>query len=399
MKKKLISAFLGCSVLAAALGTSAVEPPAPYRTKLPAVNAADYGNTAFADLYVETNAYGYVTHAEVKATSHPELGEACVEAIRQWRYSPARENGQPVAAKFIQPIHFNDGLITTAVAKPASRQAKATHREAPALPDALKHITGSIVVAVQLDDKGQITSVAIDSATHEELAPYCEGAVRQWKFEPALTDGQAVPATVHVPFRFIGDPLEPAGVSKASTPEDRELSPLRQPWPRLPEALATAAGEAEIAFVVDPSGYVSQPEIKSSTHAQLAEIARQTVLNWKYRPAVKDGQPVAVKVLQPFRFNGGVILTESRAKVDKLPAARLTPQPDLPEALRHIPGYVTVLFGLDAGANVLSVETKDASLSELELPTLAAARNWKFRPALKDGLPTASKVSVSFLFK
>lgn len=390
-----------CSLLllaSAAWATAATEAPAPYRTKLPAINATDYGTAAFADLYVETNAYGYVTHAEIKETSNPELGRACLEAIRQWRYSPARENGQPVASKFIQPIHFAEGVISTAAEKPASQRPKATHRVAPELPDSLRGITGNAVVALQLDAEGKITSLAIDSSTHEELNSYCEAAVRQWEFTPQIVNGKAVPATIQVPFRFNGDPLQAEMVEHAITLADRDLKPLRQPSPTIPATLADQAGEAEIAFIVDDHGYVAQPEIKSSTQPELAELARQTVLSWKYRPAVKDGQAVAVKVVQPFRFNGGMVVTESKALVDKLPVARRTTQPDVPESLRNIPGYVNVQFTLDSGGNVTAVESKDASLSELEAPALAAAKNWKFKPAMKDGQPTGSKVVVSFVF-
>lgn len=398
MKKTILSAFLLLSAVCSAWA-AATEPPAPFRTKIPAFNATEYGSAAFADLYVETNAYGYVTHAEVKETSHPALGQACLDAIRQWRYSPARENGQPVPAKFIQPIHFTEGVITTATEKPTSRQPKATHRVAPELPEALRGITGDTVVALQLDSAGKITSLAINSTTHEELNAYCEAAVRQWEFAPAMVDGQAVPATVHIPFRFKGDPMKAETIAQAITLDDRDLKPLRQPSPAIPAALEKAAGEAEIAFLVDEHGFVTQPEVKSATQAEFGAIAREAVLNWKYRPAIKDGQPVAVKVIQPFRFNGGMVLTESKQAIDKLPVARRTPQPVLPESLAGISGHVNVLFNIDTEGNVTSVEATDASLSELEAPSLEAAKNWKFKPALKGGTPTASKVSVAFVFK
>ena len=396
MKQTILCATL---LLASTVwAVAATEAPVPYRTRIPAIDAARFGDAAFADLYVEINAYGYVTHAEVKETSHPELGRACLEAIRQWRYAPARENGQPVAAKFIQPIRFRDGMISTAAEKPTSQQPTASHRVAPELPESLRGITGGAVIALQLDTEGRITSMTVDSSTHEELNSYCEAAVRRWEFTPRIVAGKAVPATLHVPFQFTGDPLKTEVEAKAITMDDRELKPLRQPSPTIPAALAATIGEAEIAFVVDPHGYVTQPEIKSSTQPELAELARQAVLGWKYRPALKDGQPVAVKVIQPFRFNGGMVVTETKARVDRLPVARRTAQPEVPEALRGIPGYVNVQFTLDDQGNITAIETKDASLAELEAPTLEAAKTWKFKPAMKDGQPTGSKVVVSFVF-
>ncbi len=399
-QKSILSAFLLLACTGAAWAAALIEAPSPARTKMPAVNPADYGDTATVNLLVETNAYGYVTAAEVKDASHPALGQACVEAIRQWRYSPAREYGQPVPAKFIQPFRFSDGLITTTatVDKPASKAPKATHRVAPELPQDLRAITGSAIVSVGLDAEGKIVSVAIDDSTHEELNSYCEAAVRQWRFSPNLVDGQAVPCTVQVPFRFKGDPLRKDVAAKAMVVDNRDLKPLRQPSPVIPAALAKAVGEAEVAFIVDEHGFVNEPEIRSSTQPELGEIARQTVLNWKYRPALKDGEAVAVKVLQPFRFNGGMVVTQSRALVDKLPSVRQTAKPEIPDTLRGIAGYVNVQFAIDAEGNVTAVEAKTASLAELEAPALEAAKNWKFKPALKDGVATASTVVVPFVF-
>ncbi len=37
----------------------------------------------------------------------PRLSEAAVEAIRQWRFAPATEDGKPVAVKFTMTFNFH----------------------------------------------------------------------------------------------------------------------------------------------------------------------------------------------------------------------------------------------------------------------------------------------------
>jgi outer membrane biosynthesis protein TonB len=107
-----------CLLLLAAPNTrAATEPPSRYQAKLPAIRADQFPSTAEVELAVETNAYGFVTRVEVRRTTNAALGEFCAAAVRRWRYAPAREYGQPVAARFIQPFRFTGGTLQAAAAQ------------------------------------------------------------------------------------------------------------------------------------------------------------------------------------------------------------------------------------------------------------------------------------------
>jgi TonB family protein len=166
----------------------------------------------------------------------------------------------------------------------------------------------------------------------------------------------------------------------------------------LPESLAKTSGEAEIEFMVDRDGYVSAPAVKSATNPEFAEIARQSVLAWKFQPAVKDGHAVAARVIQPFRFNDRLVTTDSKEAVDSLPVPDATVQPKVPSELRHVPGRVLVKFAIDAQGNVTDVSVVEATLAEFAGPALQAAKQWKFQAAIKGGRPTSATVAVPFLF-
>ena len=118
MSSALHSALLLLACAATALAGVPVDPPAPYRAKLPRFTVEQFGTFAAADVLVETNAYGFVTRAEVKSASRADFGEACVAAIRQWRYAPARCYGLPTPAKFIQPIRLTAGALSAERRKP-----------------------------------------------------------------------------------------------------------------------------------------------------------------------------------------------------------------------------------------------------------------------------------------
>jgi TonB family protein len=54
------------------------------------------------------NADGSVGVVEVMESSNPRLGfeDAAMEAIKQWRFEPARENGEPVDSVYAYVFHF-----------------------------------------------------------------------------------------------------------------------------------------------------------------------------------------------------------------------------------------------------------------------------------------------------
>ncbi|MBK8475386.1 MAG: TonB family protein [Opitutaceae bacterium] len=203
MSSHFRSAFALALGLAAALPTCiAIEAPAPYRTTLPALASARSGAAGYADVYVETNAYGYVTHAEVKATSHPELGEACVAAILEWRYSPARENGQPVPAQFIQPFHFENGRAVPTPKAKADQRPAARHTPRPELPAELRNVPGCVTVLFDVDAEGRVRSVAAQDVSLPALEAPTLAAAKEWTFRPARKRGQPTPAKVAVSFVF-----------------------------------------------------------------------------------------------------------------------------------------------------------------------------------------------------
>ena len=107
----------GILLLAAPDTRAATEPPARYRAKLPAIDPTSFSGSAEVALYVETNAYGYVTRVEVRDSTDAALAEFCATAVRKWRYAPAREYGQPVAARFIQPFRFTGGRLQVSAAQ------------------------------------------------------------------------------------------------------------------------------------------------------------------------------------------------------------------------------------------------------------------------------------------
>lgn len=370
------------------------SPPVPLRTVMPVVSRSLTASPAEVQLLVLLNQYGYVTAAKVAKSTNPALDDACLDAIRQWRYKPAEKNGKAVTASFIQPFAFGNDSFDAASG--ITSRPKTRRQVTPTVPEALKHVSGRVTVAVQLDNQGKVTNAEVASSTHEELNSATLDAIKQWVFAPAYINGKAVPSSVYVPFEYVGQPLpEVAPVTKPILVDNSELKPLRQSSPSVPSALAELSGEVEIEFLIDQKGYVAEAKALTATQPELGELARRTVLNWKFTPIVKNGVAVPVRAVQPFRFGKGSVAV---AKIDRLPEVQSSVSPELPASLQGASGFANVLFEIDATGRVSSVEAKETSHEDFKAAALAAAKQWTFKPALRASVPVSARVVIPFVF-
>lgn len=78
-----------------------------------------------------------------------------------------------------------------------------------------------------------------------------------------------------------------------------------------------------------------------------------------------------------------------------------TVAPDVPHELSRSggSGLVTVNFLVDEQGAVQDAKVEKASAQMLEEPALKAVRKWKFKPAKKDGVAVAIRVSIPIKFE
>jgi protein TonB len=86
---------------------------------------------------------------------------------------------------------------------------------------------------------------------------------------------------------------------------DRVPQPIYRVAPVFPYEMKQAgiSGSVSLLFVCDSQGRVKNIQIKSSTHREFEEPAIRALREWKFEPGIKDGQPVNVRMLLPFKFN------------------------------------------------------------------------------------------------
>ena len=87
-------------------------------------------------------------------------------------------------------------------------------------------------------------------------------------------------------------------------------------------------------------------------------------------------------------------------KVDEAPVALKMPPPDYPEALKaaKVSGLVAVSAVIDETGSVVTCEVLKATNDGFRQPALAAAKNWKFKPARNGGLPVKVRFTLPVRF-
>ena len=127
------------------------------------------------------------------------------------------------------------------------------------------------------------------------------------RFEAAREVDEREPITVPELDEYIGrDPLETDGDYLFSLEDlDTIPVPLVQKTPRYPHELKVRRIESRVVCIlsVDERGDVYRVEIERSEYPEFAESVVDAVLQWKFLPGRKTGQPVKFRLRLPVWFS------------------------------------------------------------------------------------------------
>ncbi|MBK1879054.1 energy transducer TonB [Pelagicoccus mobilis] len=375
-----------------------VSAPTPKKTVAPHLSSELDDDAGEVRVLVDVNEYGFVIDAQIWESSNKSLNQVTLDAIHQWTFEPAKENGSPVSSRLIQPFYFNRGSIVLKEKKtPQDTHPIAKNTVKPKLDSELKHITGKVVLMASLNSKGGVSQVSVQSSTHSELEDSAAAALKNWKFKPATEAGTPVASKVIIPFHFkASGQSRVVAAAKRNKSLDTPAFAIRQRSPEIPRHLTAEQAATKLRLTVDEFGYVANVKILESSNDALSEAAQNAALQWKFKPAMKNGKAVASTVEQPFTFNGGLLAAD--VPVDKMPEVKRTQQPRIPDALALVQGYVKVRVSLDDRGNVVNASVAKSSHDELVGPTIEAAKKWSFKPAIRGGERVPSSVTIPFVF-
>lgn len=235
-------------------------------------------------------------HAAAAAADHPGTGQDKAEpppTVMTFRGQPLLRVGE-------------DSGITP---------PRKVHDVRPRYPvDARKEkVQGVVILNSVVDEEGRVAEVHVVREAPMGLTEAAVAAVRQWRYEPAVKDGVAVPVSfvTTINFRLDTSPPEPPGEWQGQPlhriqpgGEVAEPRKVKDARPRYPEEVRRRgeSGTVVMEVIIDTEGQVKAVRVVESPSEELAQAAAEAVRQWQYEPTVKDGKPVPVLLTVTVRF-------------------------------------------------------------------------------------------------
>lgn len=217
-------------------------------------------------------------------------------------------------------------LLNAAWAQEASSQpfalspwvlhAKIKQEVLPKYPkDAIKnHIQGDITIDVVIDPEGNVTNATwVNDGTSTLLSEPALEAVRKWKYQTTLLNGNPVSVSSWVVIRFqLADkPTVQILTRDESTAPTKKAQKLEGPFKiRLSSGAADShkiagvdpaypleakrqhiQGDVVLRALIDEKGNILSLQVESGDPL-LAEAALAAVKTWKYKPWILNGEPI-----------------------------------------------------------------------------------------------------------
>ncbi len=267
-------------------------------------------------LYVDIDGDGVVQNISV-VSGHPLLVKAAIDAVRHWRYQV--ESHQPTFTDVTVNFTLSSSQSTdleeveeepnSRVSSNAGKGLKLLEplNSLPPYPPLAKQmgIQGTVVLEATVEKDGSVSNIDVVSG-HPLLVKAALDAVKDWRYEALAS----APVKTTVTMKFSLSQSFSTDPTPAATPapdkeqvvdsHDKDVVkpvPIYKPEPKYTKEAkdAKVQGTVILKITIDAQGNVTDVKVTRSLEKSLDESAVQTVRTWKFKPALKDGKPVACK--------------------------------------------------------------------------------------------------------
>jgi TonB family protein len=158
----------------------------------------------------------------------------------------------------------------------------------------------TVEVDVVVDESGKVRFQRLYHTSTMPVAFATVDALADWQFVPLTRGGKPVAATFRVPVEF------PSSRQRALELAEIDVMPV--PKNRRPAAYprdmrnSNYIAEVLVSFVVTAEGKAEHIRILSSPHPSFQEAAVKAVSQWTFKPALRDGVPVNVRLYERMPF-------------------------------------------------------------------------------------------------
>jgi hypothetical protein len=306
------------------LGGADCVPPQKVEGDQPQLSAAPV-EPEWARIEAVIDVNGRVVEPVVEAASHRALAAALLEALRGWRFEPARRAGQPVAAYYRLVVHPPVEMPLSQLAELAPREQEVDqllragrHPEAAKIANKLwaetlnagQSAAAQLALLLTLRSLVEAGAATAEGFAAPEAAQARAGGICRWQAAQIL-DPRFYDADLK-PYGAAGDLLAANRWSEARIPESgegtastsgkshrpaiRKPEKIFAPPPVIPQFLRQSPVPENIVAesMIGVDGRVSHVSLNGASSIYLAAMAFDTICDWRFKPATLEGKPFAV---------------------------------------------------------------------------------------------------------
>lgn len=385
---------------------------------------------------------GKVTGAHLLRSRDPALTEAVLGAVRSWTFSPALQDSKPVAVCLdaeVPSAPSAAGKTASANALPAPKVARSPVTEAAVkmtadadYPDELaaRKLPGIVQFTLAVDPEGRRSNLTVTYASNVAFVLPALEAVAKWEVTPAKQGDLPKAAdlrgdvTFNAPTNHRSEVLAANFITAPDGSEPNDIPTLNSAsnpvWP-YEDQVAAQPGDATVKFTVGTGGLVEEVAVTSASKPEFGQALAAVVTLWRFSPAVRDGQAVAVPLAVHWTFGpptGEAADSEDEtarkqlllsAKAGQIPTGgldhRLRPIFRLPPVYpltlaggARPSGEATIKFIIAPAGRVCLPQVMTATNPEFGAMAATAVAQWLFEAPMKGGKPTAVAVQAPFRF-
>jgi TonB family protein len=373
------------------------------------------------------DATGAITSAEPVGEVKPPVLKGIQEALKAWKFAPARQAGQPIAAELVVPVVCMPPPVNLAKTTPP----KIAKQVAPVYPAKLRYsgLRGEVVLEFEVDAAGKVKNPVVRNSNSPAFNEPAIEAVSRWTFQPAVRDGKPVSAKLQVPIVFeIAEGGRDAYKVEGGADQSKLPETLRYDTPAkirgtldpvYPYNLRrdNVRGRARAIMMIDLRGRVTEVSVVEADKPEFGLALAAALDGFSFDPALKNGRPVMHALSYEHRFGdfktndgaGDALISMEKKHPEKIlgsskldgplkPISRRAPVPPTawPESVETGEALVELL--IDKEGHVRLPRIVSATADCFGYAAVQSVAAWQFEPPLSGGKSVVVRAEVPFKF-
>ena len=154
-------------------------------------------------------------------------------------------------------------------------------------------LQGMVELQIVVDIDGKAHAARVIRSLGLGLDEAALDCVKQWRFKPGEKDGEPVATLATAQVNYVIGDLPVWRLGKAAFKPDPGVSRPTVKHAEFPKGKPQASGSVELKFTVDEHGEPKDLLVAKSDAPFESEVV-EALQKWRFKPALKNGTPVAV---------------------------------------------------------------------------------------------------------